>query len=291
MTRRPTLGVFSRTYARMPLEDVFGAIARDAYRGVHFNFSGVGLATLPPKLDHTICEQIRTTAAKFGLTIVGVSATYNAIHPDTDRRRAETKLAQRVIELAPLLGANLVSICTGTRDTNDIWSPHPENAGMCAWEDLLATLELLLRSARNAGVTLGIEPERANVVSSAQLAHEVLMTAGPGNLGVILDVANLLAADEQHRQSAVIRDAVDLLAPWVVVLHAKDRDDFGERPPGDGWIDLELCLSLMAAQSFSGPVVIHGISQGDSARAREYMSTVIDRHFTPSLKAPECSSS
>jgi sugar phosphate isomerase/epimerase len=166
-----------------------------------------------------------------------------------------------------------------------MWRSHPENAGALAWSDLLDTLEQLRISAANAGVTLGIEPEPTNVISSPDLAYELLVTHGPKNLGIVLDVANLLGANDRHRQGDMIRHAVDLLAPWIVATHAKDRDDSCHRPPGAGWIDWDLCFSMLSARAFSGPVVIHGIAPANSARAREYVATVIERHFAPPLGA------
>jgi sugar phosphate isomerase/epimerase len=278
------VGIFSKTYKGGSLEDVFARAVRDGYRAVHFNFSAVGLPSLPPKLERMTCERVALTAAAFGLRIVGVSATYNMIHPSVQRRRAQTRSAQRVIELAPLLGTNLVTLCTGSRDPTNMWRAHPENAGARAWDDLVETIEQLRISAGNAGVTLGIEPEPGNVVSSPSCAYELLVTHGPQNLGIVLDMANLLGASNRHCQASFMSEAVDLLAPWLAVIHAKDRDDDGRYcPPGAGWVDWDLCFSLLAARSYRGPVVVHDIGEAESRRAHSFLVGSIEEQFSPAL--------
>ena len=64
-----------------------------------------------------------------GVGIPSVSATYNLIHPDAGLRAAQTAQAVRLIGLAPDLGAEVVTLCSGTRDPDDIWRAHPAEPG------------------------------------------------------------------------------------------------------------------------------------------------------------------
>ena len=68
------------------------------------------------------------------------------------------------------LGASLITLCTGTRDPEDMWRCRPENDSPEAWRDLLMSLAAVIEIAEQFNLTLGIEPETANVISSARKA-------------------------------------------------------------------------------------------------------------------------
>ena len=72
----------------------------------------------------------------------------------------------------------MVTLCTGTRDPQNMWRAHPDNQTAQAWTDLRATLDVLLDAARDAGVQLGVEPEFANVVADAPTAARLLEQLG-----------------------------------------------------------------------------------------------------------------
>src|SRR5262249_32953151 len=120
------------------------------------------------------------------------------------------------------IGAPMVSLCSGTRDPEDMWKRHAENDLPNAWADLLATLSCLLPAAEAAGVMLGIEPEHNNVVNSAEKARRLLDELRSPAVRIILDGANLFNWAELPAQAEVLRRAVDLLGSDIVLAHAKD---------------------------------------------------------------------
>jgi sugar phosphate isomerase/epimerase len=109
--------------------------------------------------------------------------------------------AARLISLVPLMGAGVVTLCTGTRDPDNMWRAHSGNTDSSAWSDLRRSLDPLLEAAREAGIWLGVEPELANVVRDARTARRLLDEVGlDASIGIILDPANLLAPDTVDRQ-------------------------------------------------------------------------------------------
>jgi len=123
------------------------------------------------------------------------------IHPDADLRARQIRLAVRLIGLVPRLGAGVVTLCTGSRDSDNMWLAHSGNANPSAWSDLRRSLDPLLEAAREAGIRLGVEPEVANVVRDARTARRLLDEVGlDAPIGIILDPANLLTP-ENHRSA------------------------------------------------------------------------------------------
>lgn len=100
------LGIFARSFRRDTPGAVAEAVARAGY--------ALGTGTSP-------------AIGRAGVGIPSVSATYNLIHPDAGLRAAQTAQAVRLIGLAPDLGAEVVTLCSGTRDPDDIWRAHPRN--------------------------------------------------------------------------------------------------------------------------------------------------------------------
>ena len=127
------------------------------------------------------------------------------IDPDAGRRARATAQARAFIERIPELGAQVATLCTGTRDRSDIWRGHPgQRRARAPGTDLRASLAELLPAARAAGVRLGIEPEPANVVTSAVAPAGCCTNwaATPGWLGIVLDPANLVQVPTAHGSSA-----------------------------------------------------------------------------------------
>ena len=62
-------------------------------------------------------------------------------HPDPAVRQAGLERLRKVIVAAPLLGATGITLCTGTRDPDNMWRWHPDNDSADAWNDLVESLE------------------------------------------------------------------------------------------------------------------------------------------------------
>lgn len=265
------IGIFSRTFDGPSLGAILDKISANGFDLVHFSFRSAGMPALPTGLTPERCREIRGEIEGRGLRVAGVSGTYNAVHPDKERRERETALACALIDCAPALGAPLVSLCTGTRDPEDMWRAHPANDDPAAWSDLRYTLVRLLEAARRADVLLGIEPEHNNVVSSAHRARRLLDEFHDEHLGIILDAANLLSAGTAQRQAAILGKAFDLLGPDIVVIHAKDFTEAGDVAAGRGLLDFGTYFDLVARHGIDAPVVIHEVAEDDVPRARAFV--------------------
>ena len=203
-TGRRDLGIFARTFPRSSAGEVATAVSAAGYGLVQLNLSAVGLPTLPAPAEHGQLDfgPVRQAFDERGIGIWGLSASYNMIHPDPAVREAQTDAAVALIGRAPELGATAVTLCTGTRDPDNMWRRHPGNDEPAAWHDLRATLDRLLPAAAAAGVRLGIEPEPGNVVADARRARRLLDELGgdAGLTGIILDPANLVTVATAGRR-------------------------------------------------------------------------------------------
>ncbi|GCE21428.1 sugar phosphate isomerase/epimerase family protein [Dictyobacter kobayashii] len=258
------IGIFAKTFARPTVEEVFDAVRAHGLQQVQFNLSCAGVPSLPAEIASSLITHIHEAALSKGIEIVAVSGTYNMIHPDPQLRQVGLRRLRTLAAACQGLGTSVITLCTGTRDPTDMWHWHPENASTKAWSDLLHAMEAALRIAEEERVTLAFEPERANVVNTAARGHALLTTMRSPHLKVVLDPANLLvpAADQQVHQ--MLDDAFELLGEHIIIAHAKDRGaDDTFQVAGQGLLDYDHYLHLLHASAFAGPLIIHGLAEGD----------------------------
>jgi sugar phosphate isomerase/epimerase len=261
------LGIFARTFRRNSPAEVADAVIGAGYALAHWNFAAIGRSTLAADVEEAQFTAVHTAFDSAGLGIPSVSGTFNMIHPDADLRRRQIEQAVRLIRLAPKLGASVVTVCTGTRDPDNMWRAHSGNTDSSAWSDLRRSLDRLLEAAREAGIRLGVEPELANIVRDARTARRLLDEVGlDAPIGVILDPANLLTPDTVDQQDNILGEAIDLLAGRVIGVQAKDVVASGYSAPGAGLMNYP-AVFVQLDRIGPVPVIVQDASEDDAARA------------------------
>ena len=271
------LGIFSKTFARPSLEGVFDAVVAHGFRSVQFNLDCAGLPPLPDRIEPEDADRIRRAAEARGIRIAAVSGTFNMIDPD--RRRREENL-RRLGVLAASCGrleTSVITLCTGTRDPDDMWRRHPDNDSPAAWRDLAAAMTTAVDLTEGTGVTLAFEPEPGNVVQTARQALALIQEVGSPRLGVVLDPANLFerfAPDEETRLPAILDEAVSLLGDRVALAHGKDRGADGVvRPAGQGIVPWDRFLASLRDAGYDGALVLHGLDEREVDAAIAFLRT------------------
>lgn len=279
------LGVFARSFRRNTPEAVADAIRSVGFEVVQLNLNCFGLPTIPDErtLDGLDLVAIGRAFIDRGIAIWGVSLTYNMIHPDVAARTRSTADAARFLTRIAELGASFATVCTGTRDATDMWRRHPANADDSAWKDLRASLDGLLPAAAQAGLRLGVEPERANVIADAAKAARLFAELGRDAplLGVVLDPANLVEVDTAPQQRRILSEAFAQLRQEVVCVHAKDVVFSGYAAAGLGLLDYDLILELRQSLPRTVPVIVQDVTEEDSGRVRDMLLDHLERHPMP----------
>ncbi len=258
------LGIFAKTFPGTTAEAVLIAARDTGYGCVQFNLACCGLPSMPDELPPGTAAGIADASAQTGVAIAALSGTYNMIHPVPAVRAQGLRRLELLLSEAQAMGTSLVTLCTGTRDPADQWRRHPDNDMPEAWADLLVEMAKAAALAERFGVDLGIEPEHANVVSTAPLAARLLREVPSPRLKIVLDPANMVedAASDQHHLFA---EASDLLGDRIAMAHAKDRDAVGAVvPAGAGIIDFDAFFAELSRVGFAGPVVTHGLAATDA---------------------------
>ena len=264
------LGIFAKTFARPTLGATLDAVAAHGLTCVQFNMACVGLPTLPDRIDEELCDRIGAAFQARSMRMAAVSGTFNLIHPDLASRHDGLGRLRVLVSACRRMGTAVVTLCTGTRDPDDMWKRHPDNDSAAAWRDLIGSLRLALEGAEEHNVTLAFEPETTNVIDSAPKARRLLNEVGSERLKVVIDPVNLLTADRLPRMREIMEEAFEILGSDIVMAHAKDKTRTLEDVPvatGRGVLDFDLYLKLLHCRRGDIPLILHGLDESQVAQS------------------------
>jgi sugar phosphate isomerase/epimerase len=268
------LGIFAKTFPGSDPDTVLVAAAGAGFQSVQYNMACSGLSSLPEEISDQAAEAVALAVKATGVAIAAVSATYNMIHPDLSIREAGRRSFAVVAAKARMMGAGLLTVCSGSCDAEDQWRHHPDNCGAEAWAEMLREFGHMVAIAERHDVRIGVEPELGNVVSSAAKAGEVIRAMQSDRIRIVFDAANLFdiaSADERKR---IIEDAVEQLGPHIEIAHAKDRTGVGGfAAAGKGVIDFQHYLTALRNAGFEGDLITHGLSAKEAPGVAAFLKS------------------
>ncbi|HEX2739609.1 MAG TPA: sugar phosphate isomerase/epimerase [Rubrobacter sp.] len=270
------LGIFARTFSRPSLEEVLDAVAGYGLHETQFNMSVAGLPSMPEEIEPALADRVREAAAGRKVSVAAVSGTFNMAHPNQEIRRDGLRRLCVIAGSCERLGTSTITLCTGTRDRENMWCRHPDNGTPEAWQDMLATMQEALETAEEHGVTLAFEPEIGNVVDSAQKGRRLLDEMRSPRLKVVMDAANLFDAEDParglSRSKEILYEAFELLGDDIVIAHAKDVRASGEIvAAGKGDLDYDLYLEHLFEAGYHGPLILHGLAEEEVAGSLTFL--------------------
>jgi sugar phosphate isomerase/epimerase len=241
-------GVFAKTFSRPSLKGVLDAVVAHGFDCVQFNMACASLPTLPASVPGDVTQSVLDSK----LYVAATSGTFNIIDADLARRERNLERLGVLAGFCAAVGCPIITLCSGTRDPVDMWREHPENGSPEAWSDMIGALEVALRATEAFGITLGIEPEPANVISDAGRARRLLDEMQSPRLKIVMDGANILEP---------LTEAFDLLGRDIALVHAKE--------PAGRKMDWPLYFALIHQSGYEGPIILHGFREDAAADALE----------------------
>ncbi|TIR13342.1 MAG: sugar phosphate isomerase/epimerase [Mesorhizobium sp.] len=270
------IGVFAKTFPGSEPAGVLAAVRDAGFAVTQFNLACAGLPSMPDAVPEDAIDAIAAASNACGVALVALSGTYNMAHPDRAMRDDGLRRLGVVIKAAASLSVPLVTLCTGTRNADDQWAYHPDNADPEAWDDMASEMEKALQLAESHGVDLGIEPEQANIVTSASDAMRLIAEMGSKRLRVVLDPANLFEQASPEEARAIVAAAVETTAGHVAMAHAKDRFADGRfATAGSGVVNFPDFVARLKVSGFDGPLVTHGLSSDEAPGVARFLKGLI----------------
>jgi len=269
------IGIFAKTFAGTDPATVLAAVQDAGFATTQFNLACAGLRSMPSAVTGDVIGAIAAAANATGISLAALSGTYNMAHPDSAVRDDGLRRLGVVIEAASALSIPLVTLCTGTRNERDQWAHHADNVDPSAWADMAREMEKALDLAERHDLDLGIEPEQANIVTSAADAMRLIAEMGSKRLRIVLDPANLFERATADEARSIVADAVERTAGHVAMAHAKDRFADGRfATAGRGVVDFSDFVARLRAAGFDGPLVTHGLSADEAPEVGRFLRSL-----------------
>ena len=272
------LGIFAKTFPGKTAGEVLGAVKSAGFQSAQYNLACSGLPSMADEVPDTVIFEIAAAVKESDIHLVALSATWNMAHPVSSVRQEGLRQLRVMAPAARALNIPLITLCTGTRDAEDQWRHHPGNITPEAWADMRETMAQALSVAEQAGVSLGVEPELGNVVSSAAKARQLLGEMKSPHLKIVLDAANLFERESLGAQRAIVSQAAELLSGSIAMAHAKDRKPDGSFiAAGQGVLDYPHFLDALHNAGFDGPLVTHGLSADEAPGVAKFLSNLTQK--------------
>lgn len=291
----PLLGAFARIYRRGSAAELAKAFVADDLTQVQLTLAVLGLSTIPDgdELAGIDLAELRAAFTSRGRVIWGVSATYNTAHPDDVIRAAETANAASFIAGLRPLAPVAATLCTGTRDPDNMWRANPGNSSSAAWADLRRSLDVLLPAAAHAEVLLAVEPEPGNVIAGTSQARRLVRELGADaeRIGFILDPANLVTGAPFDEHEHILTEAFHTLGERTICVHAKDIHSWSDTLLGLPGIDYHLVSRLWAALPNAVPLIIQDTTEDELPRVRDWLLERRVTHPRAAAGAGACTAS
>ncbi|WP_130860700.1 sugar phosphate isomerase/epimerase family protein [Gracilibacillus phocaeensis] len=268
------LGILTDTIKRDSIEETLEVINSYGLHYIQLDLTSAGLPTMPEKIEVEMVKRIKDAAQENDITISAVSGTFNMSHPDENVRRAGLERLESLAVTTKSMGSSVITLCTGTRDEENMWRWHPDNNTPEAWRDMSDCLRQALDIAAEHDVILAIETEASNVVNTAARCREILDQMQSPHLKVIMDAANLFQLNQYDQMQATIQEGFDLLGEEVVLSHAKDLSAEPGRSfvaAGEGILDYDYYLAQLAQGYDHIPLIMHGLSEAQIHKSMEFL--------------------
>ncbi len=283
-----TLGVCTTDFPRMGCRELFETMARLGFTQTQFSFDSIteancyadGRLEIPERIEAATVAQVLACSRELGVAVAAVNGTFNAAHPDKAVRAEGVRRFTALADAALALSCRTITLCSGTRNAEDLWAPHQDNDSPDAWRDMIGTLRALCAIAVPRGITLAVETEASNLVDTPQKAAAMLGEVGSPALAMVLDCANLFRPGEAYKKNVRPRmdEAAAAFGARVVLAHAKD---IKEGPgvsfcaTGEGIVDYPYFYALLRLIGYPGPMMLHGVySREGLAAASAYLRSL-----------------
>jgi sugar phosphate isomerase/epimerase len=274
------IGIFGKVFNRPTLAETLDAVAAHNLHWIQFNMVSAGVDSMPDAIPPELVASIRSEMDARSMRMAALSGTFNMIHPDPQVRQDGLRRLRVLAEICQPLRVDLLTLCTGTRDPENMWRRHPDNDTPAAWHDLTHTMEQALRIADDFNLNLGVETEVSNVVDSAPKARRLIDQMQSPRLKIIIDCANIFHKGELARMHAMMDEAFDLLGDHIALAHAKDLKedgDAGQEAAGTGVLDFAYYARQLQKIGYQGAWVLHGLNENQVAASIAFLQKILSK--------------
>lgn len=262
------LGIFSPEIDSKNVSELFEKMKSYGFQETQFDFLSICDEEMPKVIPDEWVNEIIKQSNNNGIRIIAVNGTFNMAHPDKAVRDDGVERFEKIAAICQPFSCKLVTLCTGSRNRESMWLPHPDNNLKEAWNDMIDVMENVIQIAEKYDIQLGLEIEASNVGNTPQKMKRLIDDMQTDRLKVIMDCANLFQEGmaKQENVQRLIGEAFDILGEQVILAHGKDilaGDGLDFTGAGKGIVDFDFFFKELEKIGYSNGIVLHGIKKKD----------------------------
>ncbi|MCF6165743.1 hypothetical protein LROSL1_0314 [Furfurilactobacillus rossiae] len=169
--------------------------------------------------DATV-HRVSTAFSEAQIKIVVLGCYINLIHPDLTIRTSSLKRFELTLRKARQFGANLVGTETGSVDPEF----HLTSANFTQehFDEVVQEVNLLLPTAIESNVTIGLEPGMNHPIYSLETTAALLKAIPDKHVKIILDPGSLVRPESASQELSMLQQAFSMFGKRIAAVHLKD---------------------------------------------------------------------
>ncbi len=239
-----------------------------------------------PKVGVAETDRIRAIEKAFGeadVVIAEVGRWCNLLDPDPEKRKKNFANVTEGLALADAVGAKCCVDIAGSFNPDVWYGPHPDNFTQRFFDAAVENARAIIDAVKPRRAKFGYEMMGWTMPETADRYLAMIKAVDRPAFGVHLDPCNLVNSPEKiYRNTDLLNECFDKLAPWIVSCHAKDlawevemNVHFREVRPGTGLLDYGTFLRRLAALPEQPPLMIEHLKGEEeyAAAAKHILDT------------------
>lgn len=230
-----------------------------------YGFDGIQLVT-----NKALMEDIPLTGDSFeslkavkSVDVMLLGSYFNPIH--SNKRKVEDGINRfkTQLRLAHILNCDYVASETGSYN-DDQWTYHINNHTESAYQSVLKIFIDLVKEAESVNKTVLIEAAYGHVIFAPSVLRRLIQDINSPNVGVIVDLYNLLNMRNHTQHDLILQEALVLLRPYIKVFHLKNYIEVDQKlvQTGlkEGIMDYNVLLPMMMNSNPDAYFIFEGIT-------------------------------
>jgi sugar phosphate isomerase/epimerase len=233
------LSFFSNAFKRFSLEYALDSLRGLGYAAVELWCKGQHIT---PYDGEEQVERVKKLVASKGMRVSALSAHLDYITSNQELREENLRKFERVIDLAPRVGVDMVLTSSGYL--------HGKPPTRAMEERFLNAMERLGSHARKKGVTIALEPEPEKFLREPGQTVRYLEAAGGKGFKTVCDLSHAIALNMAPE------DFIGEMQAYLGHVHVDDAK-YGQHPhkhliPGEGDVDYRSLFDYLDDISYRG---------------------------------------
>lgn len=166
--------------------------------------------------DYQLSDMIKNRLKQCNLNVAVLGCYINPVNQDKTILEKDLKRFENFLYYAKDFNANVIGTETGMAGTIE-YTRSEEN-----YKQFLRNLIPLVTRAEELNLTIGIEPVLQYTIYSPIIMKRMIDDIKTENLGVILDVSNMMGIENRMEQHRIINQSFELFSDRIKIIHLKD---------------------------------------------------------------------